>query len=159
RFARSLGCFLASLHAAGVVHRDPHPGNLMVDCSAAEPQFSLLDLHAVRLSSPCSWAERLENLILFNRFFMFRASRSDRLRFWRAYCAASVRAIGLPAEQASREVERRTLASNFKFWAARDRRCLVSNRYYRRVSNGSVRGVAVRDLNGAIISELLRDPD
>jgi tRNA A-37 threonylcarbamoyl transferase component Bud32 len=159
RFATALGRFLASLHAAGVVHHDPHPGNLIVDCRGDEPQFALLDLHAVRLGPPCSWVERRENLILFNRFFMLRASRAERLRFWRAYCDASGSLIGLPADQAGREVERRTLESNLQFWTARDRRCLVSNRYYRRVSNGGVRGFVVRDLDSSLVAELLRDPD
>ena len=159
RFAAALGRFVAALHAAGVVHHDPHPGNLIIDCDGDEPRFALLDLHAVKLGPPCTWAERRENLILFNRFFMLRASRAERLRFWRAYCDASSGAIGLPADQAGRDVERRTLESNLEFWKARDRRCLVSNRYYRRVHSGNAGGVAVRDLDESLVAQLLRDPD
>jgi tRNA A-37 threonylcarbamoyl transferase component Bud32 len=132
---------------------------LIVDCDGNEPKFSLLDLHAVKLGPPCTWGPRRENLILFNRYFMLRASRTQRLRFWRAYCDASSGAIGLPAGQAGREVERRTLESNRRFWKARDRRSLVGNRYYRRVRGRNVRGVVVRDLDESLVTELLRDPD
>jgi tRNA A-37 threonylcarbamoyl transferase component Bud32 len=159
RFAHALGRFVADLHAAGVMHHDPHPGNVIVDGTSDELQFSLLDLHAVRLGPPCSWAERLENLILFNRFFMLRASRTERFRFWRAYCKSANGSIALPADQAGREIERQTLQSNLRFWAARDRRCLVSNRYYRKVATGGVRGVVVRDLDEALVADLLRNPD
>lgn len=150
RLAESLGRFLALLHRAGVIHQDLHPGNILVTPSG---EFSLLDLHCVRLSLPVSWKQRRENMIVFNRFFMLRASRCDRLRFWQAYSAGST--IGLPADQAGREIERRTLASNQQFWQARDRRCLHENKYYRRISMDGVRGWRVSGLDDASLQEML----
>jgi tRNA A-37 threonylcarbamoyl transferase component Bud32 len=159
RSAEQLGRFVAALHAAGIRHHDLHPGNILVHMTQDPPQFSLLDLHAVRLGPPCEWAQRCKNLVVLNRYFMLRASRSLRLRFWRAYAATSGPMIALPADQSGREIERQTLASNRRFWTARDRRCLVSNRYYRRVIGAETRGIVVRDLDAQFTDALLRDPD
>lgn len=159
QLARTLGEFLAKLHEAGVAHPDPHPGNLLVELrDAGAPHFHLIDLHAVRLGSPLSWAESRANLVLYNRWFQLRSSRTDRLRFWRAYC----RGRGMTHEQTaahSRELERATLASNLRFWAGRTARCLGSNRYYRKVNAGTVRGYAVRDLPDDVVREFTTNPD
>jgi hypothetical protein len=56
-------------------------------------------------------------------------------------------------------VERGTAASNQRFWAGRVTRCLGSNRYFRKVKQGSLRGHAVRDLPETIVHDLLADPD
>jgi tRNA A-37 threonylcarbamoyl transferase component Bud32 len=159
RLADELGRFLARLHATGVNHEDLHPGNLLVNVSANCIQFSLLDLHAVQLGPPCTWPERRDNLIVFNRYFMLRASRSERQRFWQSYAAASGAAINLPVDQAGRQIERLTLDSNRRFWAARDRRCLVSNRYYRRAAGNAIRGIVVRDLKSETVESLCQDAD
>jgi len=160
RLARALGRFLATLHDAGVAHPDPHPGNLLVELPrAGDPQFVLIDLHAVRVGRPLAWAESRANLVLFNRWFQLRASRADRLRFWHAYRRAR-RTLPPPthaAEQA-REVERGTAASNLRFWAGRVGRCLGGNRYFRAVAAGRVRGYAVRDLPDAFLDDFFADP-
>jgi tRNA A-37 threonylcarbamoyl transferase component Bud32 len=160
--ARALGQFFAKLHDVGVAHPDPHPGNLLVELSAARvPRFSLIDLHAVRLTRPLSWPESRANLILFNRWFQLRASRADRLRFWHAYRRSRT---ALPTASASqfakqaREVERGTAASNLRFWQSRASRCLGVNRYFRQVKAGSIRGHAVADLPERVLN-LLAKPD
>jgi tRNA A-37 threonylcarbamoyl transferase component Bud32 len=155
--ARELGRFVARLHAAGVVHHDLHPGNILVDSVSAQPRFSLLDLHAVRIRQACTWPVRRANLVVFNRYFALRASRSARLRFWRSY-SAEAKHIGLPVDRAPRELERLTRESNLRFWAARDRRCLANNRYYRRINTGTYRGMVVGDLDGSL-APLLEDPN
>jgi tRNA A-37 threonylcarbamoyl transferase component Bud32 len=158
-FTQNLAAFIARLHDAGVVQTDFHPGNILVDLDSEPPRFALLDLHGVRVGEPCAWAERRENLIIFNRYFSLRASRSDRLRFWRAYVAA-VCACEIPTpEQLSREIERLTLRSNRQFWTARDRRSLVSNRYFRRVSKDGLRGIVVSDLDTTTTHAILSNPD
>src|SRR5207248_2161546 len=105
-------------------------------------------------------AESRANLILFNRWFQMRASRADRLRFWHSYRRAR-RTLAVLHDDAAevREVERGTTASNLRFWASREVRCLGSNRYFRRVRAGPCRGYAVRDLPEDYLSALLTDPD
>lgn len=161
--ALMLGRFMAALHDVGVAHPDPHPGNILVELPPSHvPQFALIDLHAVRIGRPLTWAESRANLVLFNRWFQMRASRADRLRFWHSYRRSR---RTLPTARPDREgdeacsVERGTLASNLRFWAGREPRCVGKNRYFRPVRRGSVRGFAVRDLPDEAVKELLADPD
>lgn len=163
QLALALGRFMAKLHDAGVAHPDPHPGNILVELPASHvPQFSLIDLHAVRIGRPLTWAESRANLVLFNRWFQMRVSRADRLRFWHSYRRSR---HTLPTVRPEREgeearaVERDTLASNVRFWAGRESRCVGKNRYFRPVRRGAVRGFAVRDLPDDLLRELLADPD
>jgi tRNA A-37 threonylcarbamoyl transferase component Bud32 len=148
--ARELGRFFAKLHDAGVAHPDPHPGNLLVEGG----RFSLIDLHAVGLSGSLSWPARRANLVLFNRWFQLRGTRTDRLRFWKAYERA-----GSVSDGSARELERLTAASNRRFWASRVRRCLGTNRYFIKLKRGPYRGFAVRDLPSDILVPFLADPD
>lgn len=183
RLARDLGTFLARLHAAGVAHRDLHVGNILVRAEpSGRPRFYLVDLYDVRVGAPLSWRARRDNLTVFNRWFALRTSRTDRLRFWRAYCRAQegqrekadgqraegppfrplwTQGLGLWTSYRERalEVEARTGESNRAFWVHRDKRCLHNNRHYRRVRSTAASGHAVRDLDGEALRTLLADPD
>lgn len=161
--ARAFAEFLARLHDAGVAHPDPHPGNLLVELADAHvPHFSLIDLHAVRIGEPLSWHDSIDNLVLFNRWFQLRATRADRVRFWRSYRLARV-SLPVPSAQELRagaaEVEIKTHASNFRFWVRRESRCLGSNRYFRRVRQGRFRGCAVRDMPAVFLRSLMANPN
>jgi hypothetical protein len=84
-----LGRFMARMHDAGIIHDDLHPGNLLIRLAEDDrPWLYLIDLHAVRLGRPLGWRASRENLILFNRWCVLRTRRTDRLRFWHAYCQA-----------------------------------------------------------------------
>lgn len=157
RLAVALGRFLARLHAAGVVHRDFHPGNLLLRFDAAgSPSLWLLDLHTVSLGPPCHWPARLVNLSVLNRYFALRAERTDRLRCWRAYVAA---ADNPPPQRCVVELERMTEESNLRLWRSRDVRPLHTNRYFTRIRSAAVRGHFVRDLDRTVVNALLADPD
>src|SRR5438067_506 len=78
---------------AGGRHADLHPGNLLLR-PGHEPTLYLVDLHAVRLGPPLTEAARRANLAVLNRWFMLRAGRTDRLRFWHAYDAARRQPVG-----------------------------------------------------------------
>ena len=168
--ARALGEFIARLHAAGVIHRDLHCGNLLVRLDADDhPALFLIDLHTVRLSAPLGWPASRDNLVLLNSWLAARTNRADRLRFWHAYGAARHRAApaedkalwhaGPPAAALARELEKRSWISNRRFWERRDRRCLKTNRYYQRIHSPTVSGHAVTDLDPAALAQLLADPD
>ena len=159
---RELGRFLALLHRAGVCHTDLHPGNILLKWNQDKPAFVLIDLHDVAVGKPLSFAASIDNLIVFNRWFVLRASRTDRLRCWHAYCAA--RAENEPSWQTAmswhaRVLEDRTWRSNRCFWRGRMSRCLHSNRHFRRLREAGIDGYAVRDLDAAAITPYLRDPE
>ncbi len=190
RLATALGEFVAHLHDAGIVHTDLHAANLLVRLEAGDrPCLYLIDLHAVNLCHRLTWRVSRANLVILNRWFVLRASRADRYRFWRAYCQARVarpesskgvaggliehalrglrachpawlsQGHWLPADELARDLERRTWRSNVSFWRNRDRRCLAINRYYYRLQSTAIAGWAVRDLEPASLAGLLADPD
>jgi hypothetical protein len=172
RLAVGLAHFLARMHDAGLTHGDLHPGNILICLESGDrPSFCLVDLHAVCLGPPLRWRASRENLAMLNRWFMLRAARADRLRFWLAY-RRSRRTVGwdagvgagrvpatLVTRRAVRQLERRSLASNLRFWRWHDRRCLETTRYYRRVHAGAIAGHVVADLEPAVVVPFLADPD
>jgi len=114
------------------------------------------------VGKPVSWRAVRVNLVMLNRWFVLRVGRTDRLRFWKSYCQARA-ASALPGDlgitDMARDVERRTWASNLRFWRSRDRRCLLNNRYYRQVRSDAAQGHAVTDLDSRVLATLLADPD
>src|SRR5206468_1566795 len=124
--AKALGEFLARMHQAGVVHADLHPGNLLLRLDReGRPHLYLVDLADVRVGAPLGRKACQDNLVVLNRWFALRASRTDRLRFWRAYDPGARADARTP-----RDLEERTLASNLTFWRRRDPRCLADNRCF-----------------------------
>src|SRR5262249_20184528 len=177
RIAVALGQFLADLHDAGIVHHDLHAGNILLDLAEDRPRLYLIDLHAVRLTSRLRWGSSRDNLVIINRWFVLRATRADRLRFWHAYCerrrASTSRLLpppfvgegekrgsaGCVCPGRLREVEEHTAVSNRDFWRGLEGRCLKNNRRFRRVRSAVVSGHAVTDLNASALNTLLADPD
>jgi tRNA A-37 threonylcarbamoyl transferase component Bud32 len=150
---------VAHLHAAGITHHDLHANNILVALRCQEPCFYLIDLDAARLGPPLGWRARRKNLVILNRWFVLRASRSDRLRFWQAYAESLPFDCARTRGEAGRDLEERTWRSNVRFWQARDRRCLESNRRYRPVRSATASGHAVVNLDDETVAALLADPD
>jgi tRNA A-37 threonylcarbamoyl transferase component Bud32 len=169
RVAATLGVFVARLHEAGIAHHDLHVANIMIRREEAGPALFLLDLDSVRLSAPLCWPASCDNLVLLNRYFSLRANRSDRLRFWRAYCRTRSPSSGphgvfgpdghhRPGSDLGALVEVRTWLSNVEFWRRRDRRCCRTNRYYYRFRHGSYSGHAGTEVARGDLEKLLADP-
>jgi len=164
--AVELGKLVARMHDVGIRHNDLHPANILARLGDNDRlSLFLIDLNAVRLGLPLSWEQSRQNLVILNRWFVLRASRSDRYRFWKAY--RNQRRHGQSREllnsreglDLANDVEVRTLASNLIFWKRRDKRCLKNNRYYRKVSSPGIIGHAVVDLDFQMLTNLLADPD
>lgn len=167
RLATALGQLVARIHDAGILHNDLHAANLLVRLGA-EDKVSLfvIDLNSVQIGTALDWKKSLRNLVMLNSWFVPRVSRSDRLRFWKAYFAA--RHLGTWQRGAlgpklharlAQEIERGTWRFNLGFWRRRDRRCLKENRYYRTVRAPGLVGHAVTELDEAALQRILADPD
>jgi tRNA A-37 threonylcarbamoyl transferase component Bud32 len=161
RLARALGRLLARLHDAGLRHHDLHPGNILLRLDKdGELELFLLDLLMARLGPPLAWPAARDNLVVLNRWFHLRSHRSDRLRFWRAYRLARVAGVpaGRQAHELARDLERRTLRSNLRFWRRHEGRCLGGNRHFRRFRRGEFAGYTVADVDDNALTPLLDDP-
>ena len=145
--AVAFGEYLAKLRDGGVVHPDAHPGNFLIEWREL-PRFFLLDVHAVQ-TSPVS---AVGNLVLLNRWFQLRASRTDRLRFWQAYA-------GPGSKREPKEIESQTRRSNLRFWQSRLTRYLGKNREYRKIRGPGVRGHAVNELPADLLARWIANPD
>jgi tRNA A-37 threonylcarbamoyl transferase component Bud32 len=167
RLATALGQLVARIHDAGVLHNDLHAANLLVRLGEHDQvALYVIDLNAVRIGAPLDWEASRRNLVMLNSWFVPRVSRSDRLRFWKAYFEA--RQLGIWQRgafgpklhaQLAQEIEKRTWRFNLRFWRRRDRRCLKINRYYQPVRGPGVVGHAVTELDQDELRQLLADPD
>lgn len=167
RLAIALGKFLARMHQAGIRHNDLHAGNLLIRLDGDDaPALFLIDLNDVHFGPPLTWRQSFDNLVILNRWFIMQAARSDRMRFMLSYLKARPLPLGLSQDMRdplirgwTRGLELATWKSLQRLWRHRDRRCLVDNRYYRRLDSPLATGHAVTDLDVDLASALLADPD
>jgi tRNA A-37 threonylcarbamoyl transferase component Bud32 len=166
--ARELGKFIAQIHDAGILHNDLHAGNLLVRLEPDDQySFFLIDLHAVQTGPPLGWRASRSNLMIWSHWFMIRAGRTDRLRFWHSYWTA--RNGGQWIEESGRapahffelagDLEKRSWKSTVRLWKTRDRRCLVLNRSYEPIHSAVASGYIVRDFDRDALVALFADPE
>lgn len=134
RATAALGALVGRMHAAGVIHRDLHCGNVLILDGPDGPQPVLMDLHRVRRRRRLSRRARARNLaqIFYDRHDF--TTRCDRLRFLKAYLAAGGGGGTLRGWQLL--VEHFAAGHTRRQHADRDRRAAGNNKYFRRVNLG-----------------------
>ena len=159
RLAKELATLTARLHDAGFVHKDFHPGNILVQIDANDqPILAMIDLDALRVCRKLNWQAAEQNLALLNHYFWLRSNRTDRLRFCEAYLKA--RKSTHPDPRAfGRAIEISTRSWAERLWRRWGKRCHGSNKYFKRYQGDRCWGVASRDLKQSEVRELLKDPD
>ncbi len=157
--ADGLGVLTARLHDAGFVHKDFHPGNLLVRLGSDDrPALAMIDLDALRVCRRMRWPDAQQNLALLNHYFWLRSARTDRYRFLLSYLRA--REVSPPDTKAfSRGIEEATRCWAERLWRRWGRRCQKSNKYFRKYRGEFAWSVASRELDQREIRLLLKDPD
>lgn len=141
--SRSVARLVARAHQCGFHHLDMHAGNIIVQteaCPAPRPLF--VDLHDVRTGAFVSLRSVVANLAQLNQWFRRHATRTQRLRFLRAYLEARDEFAQASPHARNWTLDPRTLLTTLAraarrhaewLWAKRDRRSMRSGRYFSRV--------------------------
>jgi tRNA A-37 threonylcarbamoyl transferase component Bud32 len=159
RLADALGVLTARMHNAGFVHRDFHPGNVLVRIEHDDrPALALIDLDALRVCRELTWNDAQRNLALLNHYFWLRSGRSDRRRFLGSYLEARGCA---PADVDGfvRGIETSTRSWAEQLWRRWGKRCQKTNKYFKKLRGKHSWSVASRSLERAEVYALLADPD
>ena len=82
---RELGIFIGRMHATGFIHGDLRPNNVMAVEYADRFQFSLIDNERNVRQVPPTGKQLLKNIMQLNMLVPSDLTRSDRLRFFRAW--------------------------------------------------------------------------
>lgn len=123
-----LARLIGQMHAAGVIHRDLHLGNVLIDQSGPSPELVLMDLHRMSRRLRLTRRAIAANLAQLLHDRLHTTTRTERLRFLKHYLAASgrggsVRGWQMLIDEFARRHRRRQNRQ-------RDRRILGTNRYF-----------------------------
>ena len=127
----TLAELIGRMHAAGVIHRDLHCGNILVRTDRRPVELVLTDLHRAARRRRLPRRVRAGNLAQLYHDRLSFTTRTDRLRFLRHYlrvsgAAGTLRGWHRLVEDFARRHSRRQHRQ-------RDRRVFGNNRYFARV--------------------------
>lgn len=158
-FTRELARLAASIHDAGIEHRDLHEKNIIVQPDGdGKYRFYLLDLHELRIHRKLEWSNAKRELSRMGRYFTLRTTPSDRLRFFLEY--TRLRGIDpARARELARDVEHQTIESRADFWRRRDIRPVRKVPSVREYSQPGVKAYVVNEFPDHVIRQLMANPD
>jgi tRNA A-37 threonylcarbamoyl transferase component Bud32 len=137
--APRVGRLVRDLHDAGVLHLDLHAANILVNRSGRP---LLIDLHGARRFKSLSKAQRIRDLVSLAGSFLVHGTRTDRLRFFRAYATRLQGLSDLP--MAAREVETAAWERLHRFYRKYDFRCLRPGRLFQSLETYNLSGIGER---------------
>lgn len=158
RFALELARLAATIHDAGIEHRDLHERNIIVQPVGDDYRFYLLDLHELKVHRRLRWSRARRELSRMGRYFTLRTSAADRWRFFQHY--GKLR--GIPRakiRQLARDVETQTLESRADFWRRRDMRPAQKNPRIDLHKGAGARAWGLKELAGETVRSMMADPD
>lgn len=158
-FADELAKLAATIHDAGMEHRDLHERNIIVQPQPdGRYKFFLLDLHELRVHRSLNWDQATRELARMGRYFTIRTSAADRLRFFKKY--AQYRKV--PAERIpslARAVEHETMESRADFWRRRDTRPQNRASRIQEYSIPGAKAYALSEIPPATVKRLMEEPE
>jgi len=83
---RDLGSVIGRLHNQGIVHGDLRPNNVLVLERGQKKDYYFIDNERTRVSKKIALKKRIKNLVQIGMLFSSVLSRTDRVRFFKAYC-------------------------------------------------------------------------
>lgn len=135
--ADAVADLLAEAHAARFVHRDGHPGNILVRGAAGgSPRVLYVDLYGARTGREVSDARAAAGLAQLDRWFARHAPRALRVRFLKRYLArrfCEVAGAGASLRRWTVLIERAGAAHARRLYAHRDRRLRREGKYFARL--------------------------
>lgn len=138
----AVAALFAAAHERGFAHRDNHPGNILAaPASNGVWRVCFADVHGSRLrGASLSLKDTYESLAQLDQYFHREATRSERLRFWRAYWAGrgtvDPRSTG-DVRPALAELAKARRRHARRLAAQRDRRLKGGNAYFGRLELGA----------------------
>ena len=141
RLIDAVAVVFAVAHERGFIHGDAHPKNILVETAQEgrlEPTF--VDLHSARVGvRPSNLKRSAESLAQLDQYFRHRATRTERLRFLRAYLRERPSMSRLLNERANfrgllSAIARSTASGAAKLARTRDRRLRGDGKYFCRLA-------------------------
>ncbi|MBI5560379.1 MAG: hypothetical protein HY883_03810 [Deltaproteobacteria bacterium] len=158
-FIRDFAAFFRSMHDKGVVHRDPHLGNILVRRDNGRYGFYLLDLQKVRMKSPFLLRERWENLVFLNLNFISNVESSLKFYFFKLYSRGLIEKRE-DLRGVIEMIENKTLSIASKVFSKRVKRCMRTNKVFEHAQDGALEVYKRKSLCAVPgIKELLSFPD
>jgi len=135
--ASSLGLLVRRMHDAGVLHNDLHAANLLINSSGL---VYIMDLHGASLHPHPSDRKKAADLVSLAGAFLIHGSRTDRLRFYKAYAGEGADRIRF--KTAARRLEQGARDRLFVFLEKFDYRCLKPGRAFQALEVHELTGMA-----------------
>jgi tRNA A-37 threonylcarbamoyl transferase component Bud32 len=152
-----VAALIRKAHDRGFYQRDLHLENFLVREGASQFEVFLIDLQRVFIGPVLGAGPRWENLAVLHGGCT-TASRTDRLRFLRAYLSSP---LPFPADirRIAVDLERKGQRHRFRLWRSRQRRCVAENREFAKVQAGDFSGFTRRDFRNEGLGDWLARPE
>lgn len=156
--AVELGRFTARLHRAGILHRDFHAGNILVNIEQQnEIGLWLIDLHCAHVKRSLSPRDVRNNLGQLHQFFATKTTRADRYRFFQAYWTEC--GFSGPCREAALEAQKAcTSWANWQ-WQRKDRKWRRGTRHLLKWCGSGAKGRGVAMLGKQLLGDICRAPE
>ncbi len=144
---RAFGQTVGRMHAKGIFHGDLRLGNVLARREGNYWQFFFLDNERTKKFDRLPFELRVKNLVQVNMARKGNLSNTDRMRFFREYCAENKISKKQSKSLAEKVVEKTNRRLNKERLAGREmRRCLRTNARYLRIKTGKYLAMFNRNL-------------